>query len=121
LNNAEEAMLYEEPSGLYANQLVWNPRTASTASKQTIFVHKTRCGDDQEGERISTDKNTYKKCTGPNTTMGLKNKFNLPPDVCRNSCEQETDCVGYTIDTTGANCWILHMVPQPASPTLRTG
>jgi hypothetical protein len=113
LNNAEQIQGRPsvEASGLYANKLVWHPRTASTASKQTTYIHKTRCGNGVTGEHITTDKNAYKKCTGPNTVMGLKNEFHLPPNVCETTCEKETDCVGYTIDTTGANCWILHMVP----------
>jgi hypothetical protein len=104
--NKVEAVSSNPSSSLSTHNLIWLPRTASTASKQTTYTHKTRCGD-SEGEHVETDNNAYKKCAGGKTHMRLKNQFHLPPNVCKTTCDEQTDCVGYTIDTTGANCWIL--------------
>jgi hypothetical protein len=50
---------------LMTNRFIWHPATASTASKQTTYVHMTRCGDGYgDGQRIATDKSVYKKCKG---------------------------------------------------------
>jgi hypothetical protein len=109
LNQAESAFhfLSDDANSVFSNALSWLPRTNSTASKQTTFVHKTRCADGVTGKHVTTAKNVYKKCSNVATDLVLKNAFSLPPSVCQHTCDQESFCVGYTIDETGSGCWIL--------------
>jgi hypothetical protein len=128
LNKAEQLILRPDPgavppppgSGLRGNHLIWYPRSNSTVPQQTTYIHKTRCGDGIQGERIVTDKNAYKKCKNNKNFMGLKNAFNLPPNLCKSTCQSDADCAGYTIDTTDAHCWILNMTNDhgPVSPVI---
>jgi hypothetical protein len=109
VNQAEAALhfLHDDANSVFSNALSWLPRTNSTASKQTTFVHKTRCANGVTGTTVTTAKNVYKKCSNVATDLVLKNSFNLPPSVCQQTCDHESFCVGYTIDETGSGCWIL--------------
>jgi hypothetical protein len=118
LNNAEQIVLSTDSSAprhdLFTNKLQYYPRTDSSAPRQTTYVHKTRCGDSAGGigRIVTTNKNAYKKCMNSKIVMGLKSAFHLPPNVCKSTCDDQEDCVGYTIDTTEENCWILQMAAE---------
>jgi hypothetical protein len=115
LNNAEQIVLRpDSDDDLKVNKLQYYPRTDSSAPRQTTYVHKTRCGDsaDGTGRIVATNKNAYKKRMNSKIVMGLKSTFHLPPNVCKSTCDAQEDCVGYTIDTTEENCWILQMAAE---------
>jgi hypothetical protein len=59
----------------------------------------------------------YKRCLGIASELALKTQFHLPPNVCQNTCDADTNCVGYTTDASGTNCWILIASAPPPSGT----
>jgi hypothetical protein len=95
------------PNDLGHLSLEWLPRTADGASKQTTYVHKTRCRDGVQGVVVKTANAIYKKCPNAADILRVSSVFQLPPYLCGQTCDKTTKCVGYTIDAAGQNCWIL--------------
>jgi hypothetical protein len=108
-NKAENAFqqINQEDNFLFQNAVSWLPRTNSTTSKQTTYIHKTRCSEGVAGEQVTAGSSIYKKCLNTGRDLALNNTFHLPPSVCQQTCDQQSFCIGYTIDQTGAGCWIL--------------
>jgi hypothetical protein len=101
INNADFA--YE------VQGLMWLPRNSSMST----YIHPTRCTDGSDGQIIKTSKTVYKKCHNNNGGMSVFLTFQLPPNLCENTCTSNSKCEGYTTDTAGQNCWLLNSITGP--------
>jgi hypothetical protein len=89
------------------NELEWFPRTNSSVSTQTTYLHTTRCAEGVAGTHVQSQRSVYKDCTGIHNVFILTKTFQLPPPLCLQTCDSDATCVGYTTDAKGEGCWIL--------------
>jgi hypothetical protein len=99
------------------NELEWFPRTNSSVSIQTTYLHTTRCAEGVTGTHVQSQRSVYKKCTGINNIFFLTKTFQLPPPLCLQTCDSDATCVGYTTDAKGEGCWVLGSQSAAVGPT----
>jgi hypothetical protein len=95
------------PTRSTPQSLEWQPRTNASVSKRTTYFHQTRCAGGADGQQVKTASSIYKKCSGDESELIVALTFQLPPELCKNTCDKKSDCVAYTVDAIGQNCWIL--------------
>jgi hypothetical protein len=90
----------------------WLPRTNASAVKKTTYIHPTRCYDGNTGKNVYTANTAYKYCLHEGAGLRVVNTFQLPPALCKQTCDQNDACEAYTVDEPGENCWILSGGPD---------
>merc|ERR1711871_930859 len=76
------------------------PQNASTTS----YMHKSRCPDGSNATYVqSPSAAVFKVCKSDANIVALA-KYQLPPFLCRQSCDEDPRCTFYTTDTAGG-CW----------------
>jgi hypothetical protein len=105
LNSGDMALASLVPNGYQGVQ--WLPRTNASVSKRTTYIHKTRCTGGTHGQQVKTSSSIYKKCPSDDASLRVALTFQLPPSLCKQTCDKKSDCEAYTVDAIGQNCWIL--------------
>jgi len=74
---------------------------------KTAYIHLSRCSDGVVGSTVQAlSGGSYKMCTTIGGGIVALASYKLPPNLCETSCDKNSKCTMYTVDSTGQNCWL---------------
>lgn len=80
-------------------------KTYNPDSNWDSYLSTTRCAKGVvASNKSSPDGNVYKYCADFTDDNTQKATFQLPPQLCQETCDDDEECVGYAVDTEGQNC-----------------
>jgi len=80
-------------------------KTYNPDSNWDSYLSATRCAKGVvASNKSSPNGNVYKYCADYKDDNAQKATFQLPPQLCQETCEDDEECVGYAVDTPGQNC-----------------